>query len=623
MILCSKYKNEVVRKEMSDIVFDDDFDVIIIGLGTAGAIAAICSARYGMKVLAIEKNNGMGGTATKGGVLGYYYGAVGGIFEEIDSLSYKANKKDFTPTNPVYPDYIHPDIKSVILENKAIEAGAKICYDSYVFGVYLQSDRVIGIQWRDQCGVHNTKAKYIVDCTGEAEICSLAGCKTRQGRALDSKCQPYSLCTLTVKDGTIHSYYIDNGYINANDAKSFSNQMMNTFTQKMFLKEHYNPQEYFSVIASQVGIREGRTIIGEENITFEAFLEDKMSDKPLFYAYSNIDTHSREHAFESKNYIEWSTVSRLRKLNFSVPVPKGSLIPQGYKGILAVGRCIAVDHDISPCVRMKRDMQKCGEAVAALAYLSIQYAVAAVDVPYAELAAMLQKTKCLDESNNIMTYRSGEPVPGQKVNIPVKWLTDKNEICEQLKCNEPGIGIWSAKRLGVSIIDSLKEWMQAESKNLRTHSAYALAMLGDVGSLEVLRKIVEKSNRGYDNKTALERYHDLSAIYLVGELGDLQSIKYLMTIIDEINRIVGKINTGDVHSEGNDVYYQYFNYALMAIINIYHKCNDHEIKMKILEFSRSMMDHMADIKVMLNDREDLYYSFVQQVSTIIEKNIVH
>ena len=50
------------------------FDIAVIGAGTAGVVAALQTARAGLKTLLIEKNAQPGGTMTSGGI------AVPGLF---------------------------------------------------------------------------------------------------------------------------------------------------------------------------------------------------------------------------------------------------------------------------------------------------------------------------------------------------------------------------------------------------------------------------------------------------------------------------------------------------------------------------------------------------------------
>src|SRR5690606_9173677 len=92
---------------------------------------------------------------------------------------------------------------------------------------------------------------------------------------------------------------------------------------------------------------------------------------------------------------DWSVASGLWGVRFTVPIPLGALIPQGYDGLMAAGRCLAVDHDMAACVRMKRDMQQCGEGAANAAFLSITQGVPLRDVPYADLARLQAESGCL------------------------------------------------------------------------------------------------------------------------------------------------------------------------------------------------------------------------------------
>lgn len=527
MILCTKYNDQIIKTSADNDVFEENYDVIVVGLGTAGSIAAICAAEYGLSVLALEAGEMMGGTATAGCVLGYYCGNSGGRYEDVDEIINRTDKDLFCTVNHIFTDHIHPWHKALVLESEAIKAGVDIRYQAWTFGVYMEGNRVVGLKWKDEKGIHNTKAKYVIDCTGDTAICAIAGCETAYGREFDGKTQPFSLCTLLVKDGNLNSYYVDNGYIDPCNAENFTWEILNTYTQKMFLRDNFRDGHYYPVIAPLAGIREGRRIIGEENVTLKDFAEGKLTEEPLFYAYSHIDTHGIEHAFESKLYIEWCIVARLKMLVFAVPIPKGALIPKGYKGILAAGRCIGVDHDISSCVRMKRDMQKCGEAASAVAYLSLLYNVDAVDVNYNDLAELLKKSKCLDENNNRMAFRIGETSDGKKFDIPVKWLTDKNEIKKQLESIMPGIGIWSAKRLGNAITGDLRSWYDHGGEQLKKYSAVTLGLMGDNYGLEKLREMAGKCLNIKENMSMDDIFDGLGAVYLLGELCDNDCVPLL------------------------------------------------------------------------------------------------
>ena len=46
--------------------FEQTYDVIVVGLGTAGAEAYVRAVELGLRTLGVEKHNGMGGIATLG-----------------------------------------------------------------------------------------------------------------------------------------------------------------------------------------------------------------------------------------------------------------------------------------------------------------------------------------------------------------------------------------------------------------------------------------------------------------------------------------------------------------------------------------------------------------------------
>ena len=74
----------VSRTSVVEPVFDESYDLIVVGLGTAGAISLIAAGREGLKVLGVEQLYGMGGTGTIGAITGYYFGALGGLYKEMD-----------------------------------------------------------------------------------------------------------------------------------------------------------------------------------------------------------------------------------------------------------------------------------------------------------------------------------------------------------------------------------------------------------------------------------------------------------------------------------------------------------------------------------------------------------
>ena len=245
-----------------------------------------------------------------------------------------------------------------------------------------------------------------------------------------------------------------------------------------------------------IGIRDGRRIEGEKTLTLSDFFDGKSTDKPIFYAYADLDRHGSDIALNSETLQDWSVASNLGAVNITFPVPFETMIPKGYDGLLTAGRCMSFDSDISTAVRMQRDMQKAGEAAAMAAYLSIKKNCKLKEVPYDDLLCLLKETACFNEDNNL-GFRFDSPYQYDNYPITINWITEPSDIKRALASDKPGVAIWSSKLIGDAIKNNLKNWIKSYNDNLKKHSAFALALLNDYTCLPVLRQII----RSRDNFT--------------------------------------------------------------------------------------------------------------------------
>lgn len=445
----------------------------------------------------------------------------------------------------------------------------------------------------------------MIDCTGEAEICAMCGCRRVHGRQYDHKTQPYSLSTLQLDDCTVKAHYVDMGYIDAGNAKAFSEEVLNCYTQPMFLREKYSKEDFFTVIAPMPGIREGWCIEGETTLTFADFLKGRLTKHPIFYAYSNVDTHSIEHAFESDAYLAWRVVAGLHMLNFAVPVPKEALIPKGFQGILVAGRCLAVDHDLSPSVRMKRDMQKCGEAAAAIVYLAIRDKVDALQTDDGQLSDMLRRTGCLCEENNKMSYLLAEKWTGEKITMPVRWLTEPDEIRRAMTKEYFGIGIWSAACLSDAMEDRLRTWLNDKDHNVAMCSALALGLRGARCALDVVRQRIARHPGYGDDTPVFQQRRDHAAICLAGMLEDTKSVPAITEILF--------LSLNDKERMA------YCFFAIAALIRIFKNCTDEVLKQEIRQSLEDVVNSGQEFQIMLNSKYGIYSDVTQQVRQFIQR----
>ncbi|GAA3404431.1 FAD-dependent oxidoreductase [Paenibacillus hodogayensis] len=544
--------------------FPEAYDIAVVGLGTAGALAAISAARRGHRVLGIERLNCMGGTGTAGTVQGYYFGSRGGLYEALDEEVAALGHHGFTKTGGV-----NGELKKAVLEKHASEAGVTVLYECSVIGVYMDGEKTVGLRWLGPDGLCEAGARVIIDCTGDAEVCVTAGGAFRMGRSSDGQCQPFSNVIKQVTGYGVHQFYTDSGYVDPTDGDSISQAIIDSALRTTHLKDRYEAKDRLIYVAPQLGIREGRFIDGEYNITLDDFLQDRLSDQPVFYAYSNLDNHSKDVALESESYQDWIVAASLWGLNVSVPVPLGALIPRQMDGMLVAGRCIALDHDMATLVRMKRDMQKCGEAAGIAASLAIELDVPLRGVPHAALSALLRSTGCLDERNHV-GLRLPDPAKNDLGTDP-RWLAEIPAIRLALASDRPGIAIWSAKRLGARINDELRQWLLSgeSDEQLRRHSAIALALQEDRAAVPLLRQMVRERD-SYVPRTS-RKYNQVrgyAAIYLLGRLADAEIVPELLNILSDRDSFANVSTDVEFINSDEEYYFQFFTFSLTALFRI-------------------------------------------------------
>lgn len=541
------------------------YDLIVAGLGTTGAIAAITAARMGLSVLGLEQLPTIGGTSTAGAVCGYYFGSKGGMYESLDGQISQMQKTDFSFRAPA---------RETVLEQAALEAGAELLYNASVIDVLRENGRISGVRAVTDDAVYEVRARYVLDCTGDGSVCVRAGCGHTAGRRMDGQAQPYT--RLEVRQNADKVYgtaNVDFGRVDVDDAQDVTRHLL-TSGARFVSDVRQDDSDYALLLSPMLGIREGRLISCEHMLSVTDLFDGKEASEPLFYAYADLDRHGWDLAFEEEELCDWAVAANLGAVNVTAAVPLGSMLPKGEDGLLVAGRCMGMDHVMSSCVRMQRDMQKAGEAVAVAAALAVRHHVPVSAVPYSELAALLRASGCLDEAN-----RAGFVFDAPQKHIlprPVTWLADRGDICRGLSSDCPGVAIWSCKRLGDPAKAWLEGWLQHENDNLRKHSAIALALLGSQAGEDALLDMVRA--RDVFQLQDCRKHNQLRgvmAIYALRRLKSRRAVPELSAIVSggaqEFSRPAYQANslTTRYQIDGYcDIYFQFLSHAVCALLAI-------------------------------------------------------
>lgn len=571
-----------VYSTWAEPVFEENYDLIVIGLGSAGAMSLITAGREGMSVLGIEQLNEMGGTGTSGSVCYYYFGAKGGLYEEIDDKAAALREGLFCNKS-------RRDTKALILDREARACGARIKYNCIVTGIYLEENRVVGLRLFQNGSVISVSAEKFIDATGEAGVCHMAGCESQKGREFDGQAQPVTSVSILVnREGQIVSTNKDAGFADSSDPREISRVMIRSNTFPMYLKEDYTGEEnIFLGTAPLFGVREGRLLKGRKVLKMQDVVGMKEQESsPLFYTFCNLDNHGKDMAFENEEMCDWMVASGLWGVLLSVPIPLEALLPDGLENIMVAGRCLSVDHNLAAGIRTQRDMQKCGEAAAYVCCEAIRKKILLSEVEYNNIVDKLRENRCLDEENAVGFM---ERVPDRYFGEPLPELTSAEEIMEGLAGEKPGWAIWNARVLAdrgdqkaerEQLLAALKQGLGSEDEMLSGNAALALGLMGEKCAVGKLRTMAAQPDN-YVPRSSLKYLYTrgVSAIYLLGKAGDPDSEELLFQILERQGRTELKNFTyGEFYNHETDVFSQYILFSARALVSIAKADPEHETR---------------------------------------------
>jgi hypothetical protein len=415
---------------------ENSVDVLVIGGGTAGAIAAIQAARAGATTAIIEMNGQLGGTMTTGGVPApaYFFGPerqiIAGIpWELLQKTKALDNTPwpDFTQANPNRPSYhitLNPAIYALVAEEACLEAGVAIHYHEILTGIAPREDG-----WQVQTvgkGLRRTvTAKEVVDCTGDADVVGMLELPRemsdiRQPGTLEFRFGGYEVDDLDME--VVQEHYeaaMEDGRLQPGDYWLGKNELFIKFLRG----GGHNQQHIFGAdsttsltqteaniegrravlrllrfirtlpgcegatlekLWTMAAIRETYRIVGETTITYEDYMAGRIFVDALCYSLYYIDVHTEEGVEH-----EFVPAGRVPTL------PLGALVPRGSNRLLVAGRCVASDRLANSALRVEASCMAMGQAAGAAAALGALHGTGSRHVPIGDIRALLHAHKAI------------------------------------------------------------------------------------------------------------------------------------------------------------------------------------------------------------------------------------
>ena len=372
MMLSMLENRALVKKDRDLTEFDYCCNVLCVGAGSAGCYAADSAAREGASVILLEIGENIGGMHVSGGVTGYYYGTHGGSYEE-DDLKTDSDTVFLTNTR-------HWEQRQIRLTERLLKSGVKVLCRHSVLGLYLDGARVVGVLAFDGEKKFSIKADVTIDATSDGHLIRMTDVKKQYGRPSDGSFVPFSISLKYTKNGKLLSKHNDSGIMDHYCERDFSQK---TVTARADAGSMLRDVEIVNC-SLHTGIREGLTYEGEATLRYEELLLGKQSEKVLFWAYSDLDRHGGLRATEEELFQNWWVISNLSTVVIRIPIPFGSVVPQGIKGLVTAGRCLSCDTYTQSAVRMNRDMFRMGECVGVAAAMAALSCVDFLEIDYEE-----------------------------------------------------------------------------------------------------------------------------------------------------------------------------------------------------------------------------------------------
>ena len=380
-------------------------DIVIVGGGTAGTIAAIQAGRLGFRTILIESGSQLGGTTTTGGVSfpGIFHAwgkqIISGIGWELvlDAVELNGDK---LPNFSVIPERhwkhqvsVNPAIYTMLAEEKCLEAGVNIRYYETPIKVELKNGN-----WLVETVGKGIKAEItcnqLIDCTGNALVTSMAGCDvlreedTQPGSFIFSlEGYDFQSLDLSVIPKKFHKYLrqnrLDNqprktgeninvpyGYVYVEGADS-TTSMTHTVANQQGRK---NLLQLIRELKSQPGceniriadmqtetaVRETFRIDGLYKISHEDYVSGRVFEDSLSHSFYPVDLHRNGKTI----YQEFL------KPEIVATIPMRALIPKKSSSLVVAGRCVSSDRLANSGLRVQASCMGMGQAAATIAAIA-------------------------------------------------------------------------------------------------------------------------------------------------------------------------------------------------------------------------------------------------------------
>lgn len=414
-----------------------DADVLVAGGGPAGVVAATQAARAGASVLLVEKCGQLGGTTTTGGV------DFPGLFhawgrQVIAGIGWEWVTRAVDEAGGALPDFaqwrgvrhwrlqvrVNAPVFAAVANDLAAGAGAKLLLHTMPAAAEAR-DGGWDVALCCKEGLRRAHVKVLVDCTGDANLTRLAGCRTLRNERLQPgtlvmRAAGYDFERLgadelarmdadfaeAVEAGTMRRSDFQakerpaSAYLHGRGGNSMHVPGVDGSTSEgrteaevaaraamlritRFFRAHEATRDFhIEWCAPECGIRETVTIDGEARVTAADYVSGRIWPDAVCHSFYPIDVHSPD----GKGGID----TRYLPEGAVPTMPLGALLPNGSRNLIVAGRCASGDQEANSAFRVQASAMAMGQAAGAAAALAAKSGRELRAVPLEDVRALLR-----------------------------------------------------------------------------------------------------------------------------------------------------------------------------------------------------------------------------------------
>ena len=410
---------QYISYDKKDLPVFGQYDVVIVGGGTSGAVAALSALKEGLTTLIIEKNGCLGGMQTTGMVtpmmpnhMPNYPRCALDMEINAELAKFSAYTEELKQGEKATCGSFNPIFLQAVLDQLITKNRGNILFHTTVVDAIVVDGRIDCVIVYNTGGLQAVRAKCFIDCTADAELCRMCGVGLFSGNqdginqnvslrfemaGVDIPAYEKHMAQICSAEGGRLAFMTDKyekGYIRKDDIYHFQTfeipgkpnclafncpelgRSKNTtdplhISQKMiegrqavikladfcvrFLDGFQNA--YISAISPVLGLRETNRIDAEYMLTISDVFGYRKFEDGIAVSNYPLDAHGEKNfGLVYNDYIETSPEQRYYE------IPLRSLIPKGVDNLLCVGRCIGTDFLTQSTTRVQTTCRYMGEA---------------------------------------------------------------------------------------------------------------------------------------------------------------------------------------------------------------------------------------------------------------------